>query len=227
MNGLKINTLNEEGYQLIDGLIKSKDITSIQQELKTLELSPNKGGIRNAEKKLSSVRKFIETDRLLNGARFYLKDKVKIVRVLLFNKSAENNWLVSWHQDKTVAVSNRFIADGWQNWTIKDGIHHVQPPIEILAQMLTFRIHLDDTDQKNGCLKVIPKSHLSGLLKHSQITEYVVLHSIVNCEAKAGSTLIMKPLILHSSSKAISNHSRQILHIEFSSYKLPKGISWA
>jgi len=219
--------LNDLGFQLIEGLIDHDNLLQIRQELDRFVHPQNKGGIRSAEKKLSSVKNFVKSDILLNQAKYFLNNEPNIVRVILFNKTPENNWLVRWHQDKTVAVSKKFVADRWNNWTVKDGIHHAHPPSDVLNKMITFRIHLDDTNADNGCLQVIPKSHLNGSLEQSIIDEYVNLHTSVLCEAKAGTTLVMRPLLLHSSSKAISAQFRRVLHIEFSSYKLPNGVRWA
>ena len=164
---------------------------------------------------------------IISKAKSYLSESVGLVRAILFNKTPENNWLVTWHQDRTVAVSDKFDKHEWGPWSIKDEIHHVQPPIEVLAQMVTFRIHLDDTSLENGCLKVLPNSHRLGILDAGAIQAYAQSHEAVVCEAPAGSALAMRPHLLHSSSKAVSPCQRRVLHLEYSSYKLPNGVSWA
>jgi len=227
VEGVDRISLDKRGFQPIDGTIDHDILSKIKDELDKFNYPTSKGGIRNVEKKLFSVEKFIKSDGLLNQAKYFLHDEPKIVRVILFNKTLENNWLVSWHQDKTVSVSEKFVADGWNNWSIKDNVHHVQPPIDVLNKMLTFRIHLDDTNLENGCLKVIPKSHLNGVFKQAEIDEYKNQNTAINCEAKAGETLVMRPLLLHSSSKATSHQPRRVLHIEFSCYQLPEGVCWA
>ena len=93
--------------------------------------------------------------------------------------------------------------------------------------MVTFRIHLDDTNQENGCLKILPKSQKLGILDHASIQGYVQDHSPVICETPADSALVMRPHILHSSSKALNPTQRRVLHLEYSSFKLPPGIAWA
>jgi ectoine hydroxylase-related dioxygenase (phytanoyl-CoA dioxygenase family) len=65
----------------------------------------------------------------------------------------------SWHQDRTVTLNRRIAMAGWGQWSQKDGVHHVQPPHAVLDQMVTIRLHLDDTDEAGGCLYVIPGSH--------------------------------------------------------------------
>jgi hypothetical protein len=39
--------------------------------------------------------------------------------------------------------------------------------------------------------------------------------------------MIMKPLLLHSSSRTTNNQKRRVIHIEFSNQELPKEIQWA
>jgi ectoine hydroxylase-related dioxygenase (phytanoyl-CoA dioxygenase family) len=115
------------------------------------------------------------------SAEKYLTGEPKLVRVILFDKTAANNWLVTWHQDKTVAVSQRHDISGWGPWSIKDGVHHVQPTIDVLNQMVTFRIHLDDSMEEKGCLRLIPKSHTNGIMSHEEIQHYVRRHEQKLC----------------------------------------------
>jgi hypothetical protein len=65
------------------------------------------------------------------------------VRAILFDKSTEKNWSLGWHQDRTIAVKRRIDADGFGPWSIKSGMVHVEPPLDLLAGMVTVRVHLD------------------------------------------------------------------------------------
>lgn len=68
----------------------------------------------------------------------------KPVRAVLFNKTAETNWSLAWHQDRTICVKAKRKVDGFGPWTVKQGLVHVAPPAELLAKMITIRVHLDD-----------------------------------------------------------------------------------
>ena len=48
-------------------------------------------------------------------------------------------------------------------WSTKDGTPHVQPPVELLQQMVTVRLHLDDCDEANGALRVLPVGLVSSV----------------------------------------------------------------
>lgn len=217
----------DDGYELMDEFLSVSQLNSINDELKEVIFPERAGGIRNAEKKFSSIRDVATSEALISQATRYLSGAAGLVRAILFNKTSKNNWLVTWHQDRTVAVSEAFEENGWGPWSVKDKIHHVQPPVNVLEQMVTFRIHLDDTSLANGCLKVLPNSHKLGILDSDAIQTYAQSHERVVCEAPAGSALAMRPHILHSSSKAVLPSQRRVLHLEYSSFKLPLGVSWA
>lgn len=78
----------------------------------------------------------------------------------------------------------------------------------------------------NGCLKVIPNSHLEGIIPQSDINNVVKTKQSYNCIAKARDLVLMRPHILHSSSKSIQPNHRRVVHLEFSNYDLPVGLKW-
>lgn len=217
----------EDGYELICEFLSQDQLNTINNEIQSVRFPAKAGGIRNAEKKFSSIRELAGSAQLTALASKYLSGSASLVRAILFNKTNENNWLVTWHQDRTVAVSEKFKKPDWGPWSLKDQMHHVQPPVAVLNQMVTFRIHLDDSSLINGCLKVFPKSQQLGILDPGSIRAYVQDHEAVVCEAPAGSVLVMRPHILHSSGKAATPSQRRVLHLEYSSFQLPSGITWA
>ena len=141
------------------------------------------------------------------------------------DKLARYNWSVSWHQDKTIAVKNKAEVPGFKNWTVKQGVIHVQPPWEVLAKITAIRIALDDTNADNGGLKILPRSHI-GILNQTQINCITKQRSSLSLNMKAGDALMMHPLTLHSSNKSINHNPRRIIHLEYSSGDLPIGLTW-
>ncbi|WP_020414888.1 phytanoyl-CoA dioxygenase family protein [Microbulbifer variabilis] len=217
----------EKGYSLINDILPKSQLEVLQNEFEDLKLARGTGGIRNVEKKYSSIAALATSDLIVNLAQKYLIQRPRLVRSILFDKHKKCNWLVTWHQDKSVAVSSKFTKSGWGPWSVKDGAHHVQPPLHVLEQMITIRIHLDDTDASNGCLKLIPGSHQYGIFQQDEIYKYVKLHNPIACEVKSGSALIMYPHILHASDRALCPKRRRVIHLEYSCYELPAGITWA
>lgn len=92
--------------------------------------------------------------------------------------------------------------------------------------MLTLRFHLDDADETNGALKVLPKTHKFGRLSATEIQNLKSKQTVRLCEAKKGDCLLMKPLLLHSSSAGTKPKNRRIIHLEFSADKLPNGLQF-
>jgi ectoine hydroxylase-related dioxygenase (phytanoyl-CoA dioxygenase family) len=108
----------------------------------------------------------------------------------------------------------------------KSNVHGVSPPEEILKNTTTIRIHLDDTDEQNGALKVVPGSHHKKLT-NSEI-QVITQNSIpFACNVEACGIQIMRPLLLHASSKATSPKHRRVLHLEFNTMELKNGLEWA
>jgi len=46
------------------------------------------------------------------------------------------------------------------------------------------------------------------------------------CEANKAAALIMRPHLLHASSKSTVPGNRRVLHFEFSNWRLPDGVVW-
>ena len=217
---------SREGFEIVNDFIDPVYLDAVKSETDEVEFGKNRGGIRGAENKFGSVRSLLDSDVLSRSAEAYLGGKPCFVRAILFNKTPSNNWLVTWHQDRTIAVSSKREIDGWGPWSIKDGCHHVQPGIDVLNSMVTFRLHIDESTEENGCLKVIPESHKIGVMSQPEIKSYVQDSIPVQCLAKPYSALVMRPHILHASSKATKPSNRRVLHVEYSSYTLPIGLKW-
>jgi ectoine hydroxylase-related dioxygenase (phytanoyl-CoA dioxygenase family) len=216
----------ENGFELVDNFISQHWLKMIVSEVEqSTNLSIN-SGVRHINKKLPTIADYLNSTEFQNKSQIFLPAGASLVRAILFNKSAAANWYVSWHQDKTVSVSKQFDAAGWRTWSVKDGSLHVQPPLKVLEGMITIRIHLDATPKENACLKVIPGSHKLGLLSSEQISDIVAANEVHYCEANQGAALIMRPHLLHASSKSIIPGNRRILHFEFSNWPLPDGIFW-
>lgn len=145
-----------------------------------------------------------------------------LVRGLYFDKPPAGNWSLPWHRDLTIAVRDHSLpSQQFRNPTTKGGVQHVEAPDELLGQMLTLRIHLDDVSDENGPLQVIPRTH------HSRDAE--AIQRPVAVHAKAGDVLAMRPLLMHSSSASREGTDlhRRVVHLEFASCEpLPDGFEW-
>ena len=220
-------SFDELGFEMIESVLTLETVQTLLAELTKLTVKPLSGGIRRIEQQVEQVATLATSVEMLAIAGRYLSSQPKLVRAIYFDKSPMNNWLVSWHQDRTVSVSERFEAEGWKLWTLKAGAWHIQPPLDVLERMVTIRLHLDDAKIANGCLKIMPCSHKLGILPTGAVLEHIVQEQVVYCEVLAGDAVVMRPHILHASEKSSESLPRRILHFEYSDYQLPTGISWS
>lgn len=162
-------------------------------------------------------------------ARAYLSDRFDsgtlLSRAILFDKRENANWHLRLHRDVTIAVARRVDATGFGPWSLKDGQPHVSPPAEVLEQLVTVRLHLDNADERNGCLRVKPCTHLAG--KDISADEDLAPERGTPVSARAGDAVLMRPLVLHGSERSTTNTRRRVLHMEFAFGDLPAPLQWA
>ena len=71
------------------------------------------------------------------------------------------------------------------------------------------------TTAENGPLKVLPRTHHLGVLSDAQIREQARTVAPVECLVGVGGVVVMRPLLVHSSSKVSGLAPRRVLHIEY------------
>jgi hypothetical protein len=180
------------------------------------------GGLRNAWPLVNASAR-----RALDGlAEALLRAPVHAVRAILFDKTPQSNWAVPWHQDLGIPVRERHDVEGFGGWSLKEGVWHAQPPAAVLEGMLTLRLHLDDCDDDNAPLQVLPGSHDLGRLDEARYAALLREHEAIVCTAKAGDVLAMRPLLLHASAKAARPARRRVLHVEYAGGVLPAPLRW-
>jgi hypothetical protein len=216
--------LAENGFEFIRAVLNPSDIDGLRNSLATLAIAP---GHRNLAARVPLVTQLASSSSILKLVQRGSSGKPVLVRSILFDKTAEINWLVPWHQDLSIAVKERRDIPRYGPWSLKDGIPHVQPPTEILQSIITLRLHLDDCDETNGALRVVPRSHDLGRIDSSQFRKLRQIEGEVVCSMMAGDALLMRPLLLHSSSPALVPCRRRVIHLEFSSCSLEGGLEWA
>jgi hypothetical protein len=148
------------------------------------------------------------------------------VRAVLFDKTQAVNWIVAWHQDRTIAVRERQDTPDFGPWSVKDGIVHVAPPIAVLDQMVTLRVHLDACADDNAPLIVALGSHRLGKVAADSAEAAANRHPIYACHADAGDVWAYATPILHTSAKSISDRRRRILQLDYSASALPGDLEW-
>lgn len=155
-----------------------------------------------------------------------LGEQARPVRALLFDKTAERNWALGWHQDRTIVVEHRMDTDGYGPWTVKSGLIQVEPPFEILERMVTLRVHLDAVDERNAPLRIIPGSHRLGRLPEAEIGRVVATLGERLCIAERGDVWLYATSIVHASLAADPPRRRRFLQVDFSADATPGPLAW-
>ncbi|RPD42471.1 phytanoyl-CoA dioxygenase family protein [Chitinophaga barathri] len=225
-----IEDLAGKGYTV---LLEVFSIEAVQQMVDIIRLANRQGAafrqtadlfaIRRVMAEIPALQQLVLTPALLDWVKTLGGKEHFLVKSIYFDKPGASNWFVAWHQDLTISVDRKHAVPHFGPWTVKQEQFAVQPPVEILENMITFRIHLDDTDENNGALKVIPGSHLKQVHRADTINR----DEETICAVPAGSIMVMKPLLMHASGRTTNHRNRRVLHLEFSSMALPEPLQWA
>lgn len=228
----KEKEINEVGFSVISDVYSDKEVKAILSVISNVDTT--KETFRKSDD-LFAIRQFLKeipeaTALIFNNGLKNIIDQLFgkgyfLVKSIYFDKPENSNWFVSYHQDLTISVDQKIEIEGFGPYTNKHNQFAVQPPLNILENSFTIRIHLDDTNEENGALKVIPDSHSKGIYRPENIDWKV--EKEVSCNVAKGGIMIMKPLLLHSSNRTTNNQKRRVIHLEFSNQVLPTELHWS
>jgi ectoine hydroxylase-related dioxygenase (phytanoyl-CoA dioxygenase family) len=221
-----------DGFTVIEDIYTGAEVNAI---INIIESADRSGPLFRQTDDVFAIRQFLKAvpdvsslllnDNLKSVISNVFGDDYFIVKSIYFDKPESSNWFVAWHQDLTISVDQKIDMAGYGPWTIKQNQFSVQPPLHILQDNFTIRIHLDDTDEGNGALKVLCGSHLKEIYRSENVDWQQ--ETEVSCNVKAGGIMIMRPLLMHASNRTTNNKKRRVAHIEFSRAVLADGIDWA
>jgi ectoine hydroxylase-related dioxygenase (phytanoyl-CoA dioxygenase family) len=225
--------IERDGFVILPSFLDAATVDRLRDQLanvKADDASSSRAGkafgIRNLLKVMPAARDLANSHAMRLLVEPVLGNCAKVVRGVYFDKHKDANWKVAWHQDLTIAVSTRQEVEGYGPWSLKAGIQHVQPPVSILENMLTVRVHLDLTDESNGLLRVFPGSHRQGRMNTETIEKWKDQRTDTICSVNSGGAMLMRPLLLHASSAAAIPRHRRVLHFEYCSSALAAGLEW-
>jgi ectoine hydroxylase-related dioxygenase (phytanoyl-CoA dioxygenase family) len=222
----------QNGFTIIDGIYSDEDINLLIQTIEqadtskpTFRKTSELFAIRQFLKELPEAIPAIFTKNLTYIINELFGYDYFVVKSIYFDKPGSSNWFVAYHQDLTISVDKKENVEGFGPWSTKQNQFAVQPPLSILENNFTIRIHLDDTDENNGALRVIPGSHHKGVYRPETIDWNIETEE--TCKVPKGGIMIMRPLLLHASGRTINDNKRRVIHIEFSNQQLPSSLHWS
>ena len=212
-----------DGYSVVSDMLSSEEIRGVVSNFK--ELATDRAGIRKLLYRRwcqELARRLAREPRL----RAVLPADAHAAQCTLFEKALDKNWFVTLHQDLSIPVAKRIDSALCTGWSAKEGDLFVQPPISVLEDMVAIRLHFDDCDERNGALRVVPGSHRLGRLNSAQALNAREVRGERVVQVPRGGVMVMRPLLLHASSKATADIPRRVLHFVFGPSSLPEGLSW-
>lgn len=222
----------EYGFSIINNVFSADEVEEIINVLNGIDTSRENFrksedlfAIRQFLKEIPEIKDLIFNDNIQRIITEIFGEKYFVVKSIYFDKPETSNWYVAYHQDLTISVDKKLELSNFGPWTTKQNQFAVQPPLNILENIYTIRIHLDDTDENNGALKVVPKSHSKGIYRPETIDWTIESEKI--CNVEKGGIMLMKPLTLHGSNRTTNGKKRRVIHIEFSDMELPEVLQWA
>jgi len=212
------------GWAVTDPVVDSATIAELRDCVAPLVQS-GRGGARNLldEPRIATLA---TSPTLRPFADAVLGEACFAVRALFFDKTAEANWKVVWHQDLSVAARERIDRPGYGPWTDKAGVPHVQPPVDVLEHMIAIRLHLDPCGEDNGPVRVLNGTHRLGRLSAQAVDDLRAQLPESVCLAPEGALLAFRPLLLHASSPARRPMHRRVIHIEYAAQPLASPLAW-
>ena len=224
--------IEERGFAVINHVFSSAEVAQLVDVIQqadhtkaTFRKTSDLFAIRQFLKEIPGAVSLILTQKLSEIITQLFGEGYRVVKSIYFDKPGASNWFVAYHQDLTISVKEKVEVAGFGPWSVKQDQYAVQPPLPILESNFTIRLHLDDTDENNGALRVIPGSHRKGIYRAETIDWNV--ESEVYCNVLKGGIMIMRPLLLHASSRTNNNQQRRVAHIEFSNQSLPVALRWS
>jgi ectoine hydroxylase-related dioxygenase (phytanoyl-CoA dioxygenase family) len=181
------------GVAVIEYYLTSDDLADMDA---TFPILGDRVGGARADAFSASARGWFATHAgLLTLAGRLLGGEAHMSRLQAFDKSPTANWFVPWHQDRAEDGRERDVAQ--------------------LERTLALRIHLDDCEETNGPLEVVPGTHVHGRLDAAAISATVSDKPTLLCLAVRGDIVAMRPLLLHRSQRAQRPAARRVVHIEY------------
>lgn len=225
-----VDAFRQDGYYICENVISDDDIERLRGAVveiprgEEVRRKRNVYGVRNLLEVCPAVARLAAEPHVRRFVTPILGDHAFAVRAIFFDKVQDANWSLFWHQDNVISVAEQRESPDFVGWSQKAGVWQVQPPAEVLANMVAVRVHLDDCGADNGPLRVLPGSHRCGWI--DDLDDWKARVPEVVCTVGCGGVVAMCPLTLHASAPSVAGGHRRVIHVEYACDELPHGLAW-
>ncbi|QYM79531.1 phytanoyl-CoA dioxygenase family protein [Horticoccus luteus] len=205
----QVQLFDRDGYVLVPDVFTPQEIEILVANVGGARTKKHEGNMPDAAGRSSKLSLWADigddvfgavsaSPRVVNNARILLREEVYHwhSKVMLKEPRVGGAW--EWHQD--------------YGYWYGDGC--------LYPRMISCMIALDAATRENGCLKVIPGSHLLGRFDHGRVGQQAGADQervaavaerlgVVYCEAPAGSALFFHGNTFHASEANLSDRPRR------------------
>jgi Phytanoyl-CoA dioxygenase (PhyH) len=213
-----------QGFAVVPGVLRTRDCDSLAKYLPAPATLPTGSRSLLAQAWCASLARHLRRNVHLAPL---IPPSYVAAQCTYFEKSTSHNWLVPVHQDLSIPIAERVPDTTLRGWSEKEGSLFVQAPTTLLERLVAVRLHLDPCTSQDGPLRVIPASHTLGPLSPEAAVSLRTTASEVACHVERGAALVMRPLLVHASSKSTGTSRRRVLHFLFGPKTLPLGLRWS
>ena len=194
----QLKQYEDQGYISPIEVLSSSEALNAREEIELIEKKmPNeidKSGRYNVHLISPRLDSIVHNSKILDAVESIIGENILVCSTTLFIKNPKEQGFVSYHQDA------KYIGLEPHNW-------------------VTAWVALTDSNEKNGCMRMWPKSHLDikdhnekfdkgNLLTRGQTIENVPEEEVVSIELRAGQMSLHHPRIVHGSGMNKSNDRR-------------------
>ncbi|HTE19821.1 MAG TPA: phytanoyl-CoA dioxygenase family protein [Armatimonadota bacterium] len=219
----ELRTLNETGYLVKEDLIPPEWVAEIRRDLDGLHdrmaervpegvhvswehevdasIQRRIKQLMHAELVSPALDRLVRSPEVLDVVEGVLGPDIAFFHCKLLMKAARDGTVTPWHQD-------------YSYWVTSDN-----RPL-----MLNCMLQIDDSTLENGCLQMVPGSHLKGLVEHDRNAQpfgrflpgyFQPREDAVPVPLRAGSAIFFGPLVIHGSDANRSGGDRRAVTIAY------------
>jgi ectoine hydroxylase-related dioxygenase (phytanoyl-CoA dioxygenase family) len=205
---------DERGYVLVSNLFSAEELGEINEELDAIDVPQKSGEHEGFTYQLAMLtdktKHFAHDERILNLIEDIVQPGIAIFSSKLLTKQPRSATVCHWHQDDAYYTE---VVDSHTRMSIW--------------------APLQDTDERNGCLWIVPGSHKQGLqpytVKNNDTcrkaldVEQVDLSKAEPVRMQAGSILLFNALTWHSSNGNETDQVRRAFIVSYQEATVPVG----
>lgn len=207
-----LSQFENDGYAVVEGIVDSIRCDQLIDVLPAIKNSGSRTLLAQTDFRL------LAEELRTSASLACLLSSLVAIGCTLFRKSKNHNWGVQLHRDEVIPVQGN---GPWESAGEKEGLQTAKPPHAFLNQCVAVRLQLDGAPHED--ISVIPSSHQ---LDASQSNHELHREAAVPVAVPRAGALIMRPLLVHGSSRLSHSEQRRVLHYVFAPSTLPDNYCW-